>query len=54
MTNYEHTNLPLAGDILDDFAIIFRELFNKVYKLFIISIKKQFSDKTLLIYDEPV
>lgn len=26
----EHTNLPLAGDILDDFAIIFRELLNKV------------------------
>lgn len=28
----EHTNLPLAGDILDDFAIIFRELLNKVLK----------------------
>lgn len=25
----EQTNLPLAGDILDDFAIIFRELLNK-------------------------
>lgn len=32
MTTFEHTNnLPLAGDILDDFAIIFRELLNKVY-----------------------
>lgn len=31
MTSFEHTNnLPLAGDILDDFAIIFRELLNKV------------------------
>lgn len=31
MTTFEHTNnLPLAGDILDDFAIIYRELLNKV------------------------
>lgn len=30
MGSFEHTNLPLAGDILDDFAIIFRELLNKV------------------------
>lgn len=29
-SSFEHTNLPLAGDILDDFAIIFRELLNKV------------------------
>lgn len=32
-SSFEHTNLPLAGDILDDFAIIFRELLNKVNTL---------------------
>lgn len=28
--SYEHANMPLAGDILDDFATIFREMFSKV------------------------
>lgn len=26
----EYANLPLAGDIIDDFAVLFRELVGKV------------------------
>lgn len=28
---YEQYNIPLAGDILDDLAMAFREIFSKVH-----------------------